>query len=285
MTVNTMITKLSKSFSFAVLLALLVGGFTASDAFAQEYKEAYNTAIEAAKAKDYNKAYTEFTRAAKLADQADDNDVAQRARKVAAQIDYNTGKQLVAAEKYDQGLKRFEQGIKLFPSYAKNYVGKATALKKLERDEDAIKAYQELIAFGEENNDTQAVREGKDAIRDHYVYLASSALGRRSEPSASDAREALTHLEKVQEFVEADADVIFYQAAAHNALGDYAQAIALADKALEMHRGSKTDAAKIHFIKGEALMYNGDTAAAKEAFRNATFGSYKSLAEHYLETL
>ncbi len=285
MTVKTMITNLSKPFSLVALLALLVGGFTTSTAFAQEYKEAYNAAIEAAKAKEYTKAYTEFTRAARLADQADDADVAKRARKVAAQIDYNTGKQLVAAENFDEGLKRFEQGIKLFPSYSNNYVGKALALKKLNRDDDAIAAYQDLIAFGEENNDAEAVREGQQAIRDHYVFLASSALGRRSEPSAADAREALTHLEKVQEYVEADADVIFYQAAAHNALGEYAKAIELSDMALAMHRGSRTDAAKIHFVKGEALMYNGDTAAAKEAFRNATFGSYKSLAEHYLETL
>lgn len=285
MTVNTMITNLSKPFSFVVLLAFLVGGFATSTASAQEYKEAYNTAIEAAKAKDYNKAYTEFTRAAKLADQADDSDVAQRARKVAAQIDYNTGKQLVASEKFDEGLKRFEQGITLFPSYSKNYVGKALALKKLNRDDDAIKAYQELIAFGEKNDNSEAVREGKQAIRDHYVFLASSALGRRSEPSAADAREALTHLENAQGFADEDADIVFYQAAAHNALGEYAKAIELSNKALQMHKGSKTDAAKIHFVKGEALMYNGDTAAAKEAFRNATFGSYKSLAEHYLETL
>lgn len=282
---NTMIPNLLRPRLFVVLLAFLVGGFAASSAYAQEYKEAYNSAIEAAKAKEYNKAYTEFTRAAKLADQADDKDVAQRARKVAAQIDYNTGKQLVAAEKFSEGLARFEQGIKIFPSYSNNYVGKALALKKLGRDDDAITAYQELIAFGQNNNDTEAVREGRQAIRDHFVYLASSALGRRSEPTASDAREALAHLEKVQEIVDADADVVFYQAAAHNALGDYALAIELADKALEMHRGSKSDAAKIHFVKGEALMYNGDTAAAKEAFRNATFGSYKSLAEHYLETL
>lgn len=285
MTVNIMITKLFRPFSLVVLLAFLVGGFATSTAFAQEYKEAYNTAIEAAKAKDYNKAYTEFTRAAKLADQADDSGVAQRARKVAAQIDYNLGKQLISNEKFEQALKRFEQGITVYPSYSNNYVGKALALKKLERNDDAIKAYQELIAFGKKNNDTEAVREGEQAIRDHYVFLASSALGRRAEPSASDAREALDHLEKVQEFVEADADIYFYQAAAHNALGEYAQAIALADQALELHRGSKSDAAKIYFVKGEALMYNGDTAAAKSAFQNATFGSYKSLAEHYLETL
>ncbi len=280
-----MISKRLRSFSLAMLLAFLVGGLTSTPVLAQEYKEAYNAAIEAAKAKNYTVAYTEFTKAARLADEAGDRDIAQRARKVAAQIDYNTGKQLVAAENYDQGLARFEQGIKLFPQYANNYAGKALALKKLDRDEDAIKAYQELIEYGKANNDAQAVREGEKGIRDHYIYLASSALGRRAEPSASDAREAIGHIEKLQEFVEADADVYFYLAAANNSLGNYEEAIRNADRALQIHSGSRSDAAKIHFVKGEALMYNGNTAAAKESFQNATFGSYKSLAEHYLETL
>ena len=283
MTVNTM--KTFKRSSFVILLAILIGGISASPVFAQAYKEAYNAGIEAAKAKNYDKAYTEFTKAAKLAKGEGDNDVAQRASKVAAQIDYNLGKQLVAEEKFDAALKRFETGITLFPQYSNNYLGKALALKKLERDEDAISAYEDLIAFGKENNDSQAVQEGQQGIRDHFIFLASSALGRQAEPSSSDAREALGYLEQLQEYVEADADTYFYQAAANNALGNYAEAISLADQALEMHRGSKTDAAKIYFVKGEALMYDGNTAAAKQAFQNATYGSYKSLAEHYLETL
>ena len=285
MTVNIQIPKLLKPLSFAIVLAFLVSGFAASSAFAQDYKEAYNTAIEAAKAKDYQKAYTEFTKAAQLAEQADDKDIADRARKVAAQIDYNTGKQLVASEKFAEGLKRFEQGIKMYPSYSNNYVGKALALKKLERDEDALKAYEELIAYGEKNNDTEAVREGKQAIRDHYVFLASSALGSSAQPGASEARAALAHLEKVKEVVEPDADILYYEATARSILGEYSAAVQLADQALELHRGSKSDAAKIHFLKGEALMYDGNTEAAKEAFRNATFGSYKAPAEHYIETL
>lgn len=282
---NTMISKLCNSLPLAVLLAFLIGGINPAPALAQEYKETYNTAIEAAKAKDYETAYAEFTTAASLASEAGDNDIAQRARKVAAQIDYNTGKQLVANEDFAAGLERFEQGIELFPQYAKNYTGKALALKKLERNEEAIQAYQDLIDYGNENSDSQAIREGESGIRDHYIYLASSALGRSSEPSASDAREAIGYLEDLQEYLDADADVYFYMAAANNALGNYDEAVQYADQALEMHSGSRSDAAKIHFVKGEALMYNGNTAAAKESFQNATFGSYRSLAEHYLETL
>lgn len=280
-----MINRSLKSFSVALLLAILVGGITTTPVLAQEYKEAYNTALEAARAKEYSTAYTEFTKAARLADEAGDSDIAERARKVAAQIDYNIGRQLVSAENFEEGLARFEQGIELYPQYANNYTGKALALKRLGRDDDAIQAYLDLIEYGEQNNDSEAVRAGQEGIRDHYVFLASSALGRSSDPTASDAREAIGYLERLQEHVEADADVYFYLAAANNVLGNYEEAIQFADQALQIHSGSRSDAAKIHFVKGEALMYNGNTAAAKESFQNATFGSYKSLAEHYLETL
>jgi len=55
--------------------------------------------------------------------------------------------------------------------------------------------------------------------------------------------------------------------------------------ALEMHRGSKTDKAKIFFVKGEALMNVGDMTGAKAAFTNAAYGTYAASAKHYLDTL
>lgn len=283
MTVKTM--KTFKSFSLLALLAVLLGGLVATPALAQEYKEAYNEAIEAAKAQNYTAAHEAFSRAARLAQQEGDSEIADRAGRNAAIIDYNLGKQLVEQENYEPALQRFNSGIELYPQYANNYLGKALALKRLDRTEDVIAAYQELITYGEENQNTEAVREGEAGMRDYYIFLASSALGRRAEPSAADAREAIGYLDELEERLDPDADSYFYRAVANNALGNYDEAVRLADQALEVHRGSRTDAAKIYFIKGEALMYRGETAAAKESFQNATFGSYKSLAEHYLETL
>lgn len=283
MTANTM--KTLRPFSLLLLIALLIGGLSAAPAVAQEYKEAFNAAIEAAQGNDYDTARDEFARAAELAAQEGDNEIADKAARNAAIIDYNLGKQLTDQENFEQALTRFNAGIELYPQYANNYLGKALALKKLERTEEVIQAYQDLIAYGEEHGNTEIVRQGQEGIRDYYLFLASSALGRSSEPSASDAREAIGYLEQLQELVEPDADTYFYLAVANNALGNYDEAVSLSDQALEIHRGSRTDAAKIYFVKGEALMYSGETAAAKESFQNATYGSYKSLAEHYLETL
>lgn len=277
--------KTLKPFSLLALLAMLIGGLAASPAHAQEYKEAYNAAIEAANAQNYDTAHDEFARAANLARQEGDNEIAQRAARNAAIIDYNHGKQLVDRERFEESLAHFNSGIQLFPQYSNNYLGKAAALKKLDRTDEMIAAYQDLIAYGERNNDSEAVSRGQAGIRDHFGFLASSALARRSEPSASDAREALGYLDELEALLEPDADTYFYRATANNALGNYDEAIRLADQALEIHRGSRTDAAKIHFVKGEALLYSGDTAAAKESFVNSSFGSYRSLSEHYLETL
>ena len=274
-----------KSFAVLALLFCLLTGIHASPTQAQTYKEAFNAAIEAAKAQDYPTARDEFARASELARQENDVEVAEKSASNAAIIDYNIGKGLVEQENFTGALERFNDGIELYPSYVKNYEGKALALKKLERVEEAIQAYQDLIAFGNEHNDTQALRKGEEGIRDHFNFLASAGLGRRSEPSASDAREAIANLEELQKRVDADADTYFYLAVAHNALGNYDQAVSHADQALSLHRGSRTDAAKIHFTRGEALMYAGNITAAKESFENARFGNYKSPAEHYLETL
>ena len=274
-----------KSFAVLALLFCLMMGAQTSPVQAQEYKEAFNAAIEAARANDYPTARDEFARAAELASQENDTEIATKSASNAAIIDYNIGKGLIEQENFAGALERFNDGIEVYPSYVNNYEGKALALKKLERIDEAIQAYEDLIAFGNEHNDTQALRKGETGIRDHFNFLASSALGRRAEPSASDAREAIASLEELQERVDPDADTYFYLAVANNALGNYDEAVSLADQALGLHRGSRTDAAKIHFTRGEALMYAGNITAAKESFENARFGSYKSPAEHYLETL
>ncbi len=277
-----------KHLSYALLLAVLFFGLSAGSAFAQEYKETYNQALEAARAKKYDAAHGLFVKAGQQAKQAGDNDVAAKANKVAAQIDFNSGKKLSDSEQYEQALKHFESGIKLSPTYTNNYLGKAVALKSMKREDDAIATYQKLIEVGKSAQDREAVTAGEKAIRDHYVYIASTALSRNGDKTTrTDANEALASLKKLQETLDVseDPDVHYYTAVAHNAAGDYAQALASGNKALELHKGSKSDKAKIYFLLGEANMYQGNTAAARDAFTNATFGTYKPLAEHYLETL
>ena len=168
----------------------------------------------------------------------------------------------------------------MYPDYIKNKYGEGLALKKLGRMDEALVIWQGVS----KSNDRKTARTAAQAIRDHFYFQASSAVS-KSNASAADADRAVAALRASEEYLEPDADYYYYTAVAHNIKGDRNAAITNANKALEMHKGSKADKAKIYFVKGEALMNSGDTEGAKAAFANAAYGSYRQSAEHYISTL
>ena len=248
----------------------------------QEYKMKYNEALEAAKAKDYNKAYTAFGEAAELAEAANETAIVTKAHKVMAQIDNSRGIRAFKQENYQEALQFHQTGIELSNGYVPNHYGKAKALQKMDRMDEALPIFQAVMGMDDRKSASSAER----TVRGHYVYIASTQLSSNdSNPSQTNAQTALDALEEMELYVEADADVFYYRAEAHKALGDYTKSIEMADQALEIHRGSRADKAKIYFVKGEAHMFSGANQAASDAFNNALFGSYKPLAEHYLNEL
>lgn len=278
-----------KTLSRILMLVVLLTGLNASAAWAQddqEYKVAYNEGLEAAQAKDYDKAYTSFTRAATLAKQAGDADVESRARKIMTQIDYARGAADLKAENWAGAIEDFDKGIANSPEYSKNYYGKALALKNSDKWDEALALYKKAIEVAQAEGERTVATNSQKAIRDQYIFMASSALSGDGTPTRAGATQALAHLDELETHVpEADADVFYYRAEAYKVLGEYDQAVAMADQALELHTGSKSDKAKIYFVKGESLMLAGNNDAAKLAFQEAQFGNFKASAQHYLETL
>ncbi len=270
----------------SVLGAFALALFLTLPAFGQEYKEAYNAALAAAKANNLTEALQKFTLAANGAKAAGDSDVERRSSRVIAQIEYKLGLNATREENFANAMTHFDNGISRYPSYSKNYLGRGLALKKLDRIDDAIAAFQQAIEAGTAENDHQTARAAESAIRDHFIYMASSLLSRNGgKPTQADADAALGHLSSLSGLVEIDADALYYTAEAFKTKGDFAQAVSAADQALELHRGSRTDKAKIFFVKGESLVGLGDSDGAREAFQNAAVGTYRASAEHYLETL
>lgn len=266
-------------------MALLVG-IGSTNVSAQDYKETYNQALEAAQAKDLKTALAKFTTAATGAKAAGDKTVEQSSRKVIAQIEYNLGRASITANDFAGAIKHFDNGIANNPTYALNYLAKGTALKKMDRENDAIAAFAKTIEVAKAGQDTKTVRSAEDAIRGHFMFLASSAVNRNGgRPTSADGTEAINHLQSMLKYVEADSDVLYYTAVGQSAKEDFDASVMSADQALEMHKGSKTDKAKIYYIKGESLLKIGDFAGAKAAFENAVYGSYAASAKHYLETL
>ncbi len=248
----------------------------------QEYKMKYNEALEAAKAKQYDKAYAAFESTIPLAQAAGDTEVVSRSSKVLAQLDNSRGIQAFKAEKYEESLTHHQKGIERDNSYVPNHYGKAKALEKMGRLDEALPLLQGVMAM----DDRKSAQAAESTIRGHYIFTASSSLsGNSGNPSRADAQKAIDALDEMELYVEADADAFYYRAEAFKVMGDYPKSIEAANTALDMHKGSRSDKAKIYFVQGESLMFAGSNAEARVAFENAAFGSYKPLAEHYIQEL
>jgi tetratricopeptide (TPR) repeat protein len=278
-------TKLTMHLGRLLMLAFLVTAVTSTAAYGQddqEYKHAFNEGKAALDAKNYDEAYTHLERSMNLAQEAGDEEVVKMTSNVLSKIDYSRGNNALKKDEAETALTHFEIGIEHDATYAKNYYGKGLALKNLERIDDAMAAFKEAM----ETNDRTVARAAESAVRDYYGFLASSALSRNGErANSNDADEALAHIATMREMVELDADAHYYLAEAHKLKSSLGDCISEADQAIEMSRGSRTDKAKMYYVKGECLMRQGDNSAARAAFENALYGNYKAPAQHFIETL
>ncbi len=249
---------------------------------AQQYKEDYNAGLEAAKDPTATAdARSLFVSAATGADEASDAEVAHRARYYVAQLDYRLGTAAFRAEDYPAALEHYVEGENIFPTFIKNTYGKGLALKNLGRIDEALEAFK--TAAGAQG-DRRTSLAAEKAIRDHFMNQASTLLAKRNATRA-DADAAQAAITSLLEFMEADADVHYYTALAHYTKGEGESAIAAAQQALNIHTGSRSDKAKIYYVLGEAYVSVGNRDAARDAFSNAVYGTWKQSAEHYLETL
>lgn len=268
-----------KRTALILVLALVTG--SAGVASAQEYKETYNAAIAAAEAKNYVDAFAKYEQAAKEAAAAGDEDIAKKAHIMCAKLAKINGTNAYKSGDFAGALATFEAGLTHEPTYMPNMYMKGLAQKKLGNVEEAMAT----LAATAEGPDGKTGRVAAKAIRDHY-HAEASKLAAKDNMSTAEAGQVRALIAKMQEFgQDPDANSHFYLGLAAKAEGKYAEAVTHADAALAAHRGSRSDKAKLFFLKGESLLSQGNKDAAKTAFAEAAFGSYKASAEHYLETL
>lgn len=265
------------------LLTFLLIASAPQMAFAQEYKEAYNAALAAARAKNYQEAYDQFKTAADGALAAEDSATAQRALSVAAQLDYNFGVAKTRQNDHEGALAHYEAGIANNPAYPHNYLGKGKSLRELDRDDDAFTALQEAIVAANAASNGDIKEQSTTALLNLIAEDGNLLLGKT--PTRATAQTAMNRLTAADSLLATNATAKLYHARAQAALGNYQEAIAAAEAGLALSPPDRNDQAALHFAKGEALRLAGNTDAAKSAYQLAVYGDYRDLAQHYVDTL
>lgn len=250
-------------------------------ASAQAYKEAFNAARQAAQAKDYTTAYEQFEAALEGAVEAEDEQVEALSRRILAQLDYNLGVADARNDNHEEALAKFNTGIEHKPDFAMNYVGKAEALKNLDRTDEAIEAYAEAIEAAASDADARGT-----ATTNLLALIASTGdlLGGDS-PSRSNAATALEQLTQLEPVLADVPAYHLYVARAHNVLGDHGAARTAADAGLALDPNDRNDAAALNFVKGDSYRLQGNYDAARPAYQAATYGDYRDQATYYIDTM
>jgi predicted negative regulator of RcsB-dependent stress response len=124
----------------------------------------------------------------------------------------------------------------------------------------------------------------QQSIRGHYLAKAAALVGKEGVTEA-EGLEALDLIGKSKAYLEPDAEYHYLTAMAHKIRGNLAMAVSCADQALEMHEGSDEEKAKIHLVRGVALLESGDKEGARAAFTSALHGQSREAAEDYLKAL
>ena len=254
-----------------------------SDPKVEELKTTFAAAMSAAKQGNAEEAYPKLEKSLQLANEVEQSGAASQIEDRMVKLAKSWGNKALKNDAYQEAMMHFEKGAEYAPNDA--YMVYGMGLAQINQEGmvgDAVQTLQKAITVAEENGDRKTANLATERIRQEFVSRASQALNVQN-PGPAEASEALKALDEMRQYVDASAKSLFYRATAQYSQGNYEEAIATAEEGLEMHRGSRTSAAKYHFVVAESLIKSGDKAAACSRFEQSAFGDYKARSEHYLE--
>lgn len=270
-------------FGFGPVASLAQGdGGSAKKEKIQQLKKSFKNGLRAAKAEQHDQAYTQLEQASNLAQEVDVSNAVRKVQKYLQTLPKNWGNDAIENKNYEEALVHFEKGVQHDQDNAYMYYGKGLALVNLDSTEAGLETLRQAIEVGNRTGNTRVAGLATERIRDEFVASASEAISANN-PTAAKADSALSNLDQMTEYVEPSAKSLFYRARAYFEKGAFEQAIEASRKGLDKHQGSRSDAAKYHFIIAESQFRLGNQNEACQTFQQATFGDYKSRAEHYLK--
>lgn len=199
---------------------------------------------------------------------------------------------------YEGALARYDEALVYEEGNARIELGRARALKQLQRFDESRTSYERTLALAQASDDEQAqtfARRELEVLQTALSQRASAqAIGEtvqraidllQTEPvTEAAAGEAYGLLEQARASGYDANLAAFYYAKALNALGRGAEAVPYAQTAVTASEGEADRSA--YFIQlGLAQQAAGDKDAARAAFESAKTGAWAGWADHYLGQL
>jgi tetratricopeptide (TPR) repeat protein len=225
-------------------------------------------------AKNYTEAIANFDLAAQNADKMGESKTADASRAYLAGIYIALGNSDLKNDQLDQAIEKYNKSLEYKPGYYKAYYGLGLVYKKQENLSAMKEALDKTITGA--GDDAKTINNAKEAAASAYQKTGALAL------QAGKYASAVENLTASLEYNNSEPRTYFYLAIANNGLSKWDDAIAAANKALELQTEDKSD---IYFELGKSSEGKGDTAAACDFYKKVAGGNNVAAAKYQIETV
>lgn len=237
----------------------------------------YKIASDIYKKKDVQGSIVAFEEAYNLSIKYKDTQIERKSKDIIPKLYYTVGNSFYKKEKLDDAIVNYKKAIELEPNYGKAYYQLALVYKGKDDLDSTLTNFDKAIETSLTTNDNVTAKESESAARDLLVFKGVKQI------EARRYDEAIALLSKAINYDNQNADVFYRLAEANNKKSVFDLAIDYAQKALQFEKGGKTDRAKIWYELGYAQKNKGNKSAACEAYEQAAYGQFKTIAQHEME--
>jgi len=248
----------------------------------KELQQTYKEGAKAGNAKNFTVAAARFEEAIGLANKLGLSSLASKIEGNLVESLKGAGSAALKKNNYGEALSHYEKLMQYTDQDPSVHYNRGLALINMDSTDSGLQSLEKAIDIGNQTGNTRVAGLATDRIRGEFLAKASEAL-QGDNPSQTQINTALDALDQMRGYVDPSAKSMFYRATALFEDGQYQQSMQAAREGLDMHQGSRSDAAKFYYVIAESQWKTGSQATACETFQNAAYGDYEARANHYLE--
>lgn len=237
----------------------------------------YKIGVTDFKEKKIEKAISEFEKAIDYGKKYNDPNTVAKAEETIPKLYYSQGNGFYKADDFDNALASFNKAAEIAPDYSRAFWGMGLAYNKLDDTKNMKESFEKALNLAIADGDDKM----ENTVRKNAKKLLQASGAKKLQ--AQDWNGALVCLDASITFDPNNADTYYYKALANNGLNKYDEAVASANKGLEMSAAKNVEyKAKFYYELGNALKGKGQNSDACEAFKNAKHGRFAESADYEL---
>lgn len=242
-------------------------------------KAYFELAMALYKQKDLQGTLDNLEKAEETAVKYNDASVKTRVEKTIPKLYNVMGNNKFKEEKYDEAIANYNKALNFNPDFVDPILGITLSYEKLGNEAKMLEYIDKTIEVAKKSNDAATVSSTTTKAKNYFLKQADDAQKDKK------YEDAIVSLNNVLKYDGNDSEVYRLLTINYNRVEKWNDGIASALKAIDLKTGTADEKAELYFLLATAYQKINDNAKACEAYKNASFGTFKPNADYQIQQL